>query len=81
MIWGAYMSRAKGSFCGDFRAPKEAFQPAPLAGGYSRSGPAAPTPGGHAPTDPTAPVPEPHDDQPPFDPETYETPPAGQGTG
>jgi penicillin-binding protein 1A len=48
-IWGAYMAQAKGSYCGSFALPTEAFQSAPFFGKYSRSGMtdpnATPTPG------------------------------------
>jgi penicillin-binding protein 1A len=37
-IWGAYMSQAKGSFCGPFPQPTEPFVSAPFYGKYSRSG-------------------------------------------
>jgi penicillin-binding protein 1A len=65
-IWGAYMKEAKGSFCGDFPQPKEAFQASPFYGKYSRSGQvdenkdqsggttATPTPGSTATPEPDA---------------------------
>ncbi len=37
-IWGAYMKRIKGSFCGKFPLPGEAFQPIPFFGKYSKTG-------------------------------------------
>jgi penicillin-binding protein 1A len=37
-IWGAYMSQARGSFCGSFPPPKESFQASPFYGKYSRNG-------------------------------------------
>jgi penicillin-binding protein 1A len=37
-IWGAYMKRAKGSFCGDFKPPKEPFQASPFFGEYATTG-------------------------------------------
>src|SRR5215216_4180081 len=37
-IWGAYMKQAKGRFCGDFRQPKEPFQPQPFSGRYAGGG-------------------------------------------
>jgi penicillin-binding protein 1A len=37
-IWGEYMRKAKGKFCGDFRQPKEPFHSQPFFGHYSRSG-------------------------------------------
>ncbi len=37
-IWGAYMNTAKGSFCGDFPQPTEAFHAVPFFGKYSKTG-------------------------------------------
>ena len=37
-IWGAYMKQAKGSFCGDFKPPKEPFQASPFFGEYASTG-------------------------------------------
>jgi penicillin-binding protein 1A len=37
-IWGEYMKKAKGSFCGDFKQPTEPFNSQPFFGHYSRSG-------------------------------------------
>jgi penicillin-binding protein 1A len=37
-IWAAYMSQAKGSFCGPFKLPTEPFVSAPFYGKYSRLG-------------------------------------------
>ena len=37
-IWGEYMKKAHGSYCGDFKQPTEAFQSQPFFGHYSRSG-------------------------------------------
>lgn len=37
-IWGNYMSKAKGSFCGSFRPPKEPFQASPFYGRYASTG-------------------------------------------
>ncbi len=37
-IWGAYMKQAKGSYCGDFRAPKEPFRASPFFGKYATTG-------------------------------------------
>ena len=37
-IWGDYMGRIKGKFCGDFRPPKHPFQSSPFHGRYSKSG-------------------------------------------
>ncbi|MDP9384641.1 MAG: transglycosylase domain-containing protein [Actinomycetota bacterium] len=38
-IWGEYMRKAKGGYCGGFEKPKQAFQPAPFFGKYSKGGP------------------------------------------
>ncbi|MEI2702561.1 MAG: transglycosylase domain-containing protein [Baekduia sp.] len=37
-IWGEYMKTAKGSYCGDFAAPKEPFVSQPFFGTYTKSG-------------------------------------------
>ena len=37
-IWGAYMKRAKGSYCGDFKAPTDPFVAAPFFGHYATTG-------------------------------------------
>jgi penicillin-binding protein 1A len=37
-IWGAYMSQARGSFCGTFPLPKQPFVSQPFYGTYSRNG-------------------------------------------
>jgi penicillin-binding protein 1A len=37
-IWGDYMKRIKGSFCGDFSPPKHPFVSSPFFGKYSKSG-------------------------------------------
>jgi penicillin-binding protein 1A len=37
-IWGEYMRKAKGKYCGDFKQPTEPFQSQPFFGHYSRSG-------------------------------------------
>jgi penicillin-binding protein 1A len=64
-IWHAYMSSARGGFCGAFPPPKEPFVAQPFYGKYSRngirgeSGTASqyPTPGTYsAPTTPTTPT-------------------------
>ncbi|MEA2291057.1 MAG: penicillin-binding protein, partial [Solirubrobacteraceae bacterium] len=90
-IWGAYMSVAKGSYCGSFPLPKESFVSSPFYGKYSRTGMVDPT----ATATPTAPTvtptttpqgtggaPAPGN----FDPGKYESPPQGSpappgGTG
>jgi len=38
-IWGEYMSAAKGGFCGDFKAPRQAFAAKPFDGGSGSGGP------------------------------------------
>ena len=37
-IWGDYMKRIKGSFCGDFAPPEHPFVSSPFFGKYSKSG-------------------------------------------
>jgi penicillin-binding protein 1A len=37
-IWAAYMKRAKGSFCGGFRPPREPFKASPFFGTYATTG-------------------------------------------
>ena len=37
-IWGEYMRKAKGKYCGDFKQPTEPFQSQPFFGHYSRAG-------------------------------------------
>jgi penicillin-binding protein 1A len=37
-IWGAYMKKAVGKYCGDFKKPKEPFQSQPFLGHYSKQG-------------------------------------------
>jgi penicillin-binding protein 1A len=37
-MWGDYMSRIKGSFCGDFEPPKNPFVSSPFFGKYAKSG-------------------------------------------
>ena len=37
-IWGDYMNRVKGSYCGDFAPPKEPFVSSPFFGRYANSG-------------------------------------------
>jgi penicillin-binding protein 1A len=37
-IWGDYMGRIKGSFCGDFEPPEHPFVSSPFYGKYSKSG-------------------------------------------
>jgi penicillin-binding protein 1A len=76
-IWGAYMSQAKGSYCGSFRLPTEPFVASPFFGKYSRSG--AQTQIDDSSTVAPAPTAPPADNQTggtePFDPGKYESPP------
>jgi penicillin-binding protein 1A len=37
-IWGTYMRKARGRFCGDFREPREPFVASPFSGGYAAEG-------------------------------------------
>jgi penicillin-binding protein 1A len=37
-IWGTYMKKAVGKFCGDFKPPKTPFQASPFFGEYASSG-------------------------------------------
>ncbi|HEX6022781.1 MAG TPA: transglycosylase domain-containing protein [Solirubrobacter sp.] len=92
-IWGDYMRKAKGSFCGDFKPPKEPFQSQPFFGHYSRSGKADSDDPATQGTDPTTQgeqQPEGNgdddnggnqgtggNDDAGFDPNQYETPPQG----
>jgi penicillin-binding protein 1A len=75
-IWGDYMGRIKGSYCGDFEPPKTPFSSSPFYGKYSKSGGSltggdtgtgtAPAPSTTAPTAPptdeSEPEPEPESD-------------------
>src|SRR5215208_2283672 len=57
-IWGDYMGRIKGSFCGDFERPRTPFSSSPFYGKYSKSG--GSLTGGDTGTDSaTTPVPAP----------------------
>jgi penicillin-binding protein 1A len=76
-IWGAYMTKVKGSFCGGFPLPKEPFVSSPFFGKYSRTGQpeGSPTPGASTPT------PEPDAQQDTggaYNPDLYEAPPQEQ---
>jgi penicillin-binding protein 1A len=89
-IWGDYMGRIKGSFCGDFEPPEHPFQSAPFFGKYSKSGgglmegddstddpTATPDPddtGGATTPDSTGQA-EPEEDADGFDPDQYESEP------
>jgi penicillin-binding protein 1A len=59
-IWGQYMKKAHGKYCGDFKPPKEPFISQPFFGHYSRSGgkdTQSDTPGDQT-TVPTTPAPQ-----------------------
>ena len=58
-MWGDYMTRIKGDFCGGFEPPEHPFQSAPFFGKYSQSGGSLMD--GDTTTDPTAtdPAPDP----------------------
>jgi penicillin-binding protein 1A len=84
-IWGTYMQKVKGKFCGAFEQPTEPFQSMPFFGRYSKSavrddysapsGSATPTPDS---TGGATPDKEKGDDgggQGEFDPDLYESPP------
>jgi penicillin-binding protein 1A len=88
-IWGDYMGRVKGSFCGDFAPPKHPFVSSPFFGKYSKSGggltggdtgtedsttdPTAPDTGGTGPESTGETAPE--QDNQGFDPDQYESTP------
>src|SRR5215216_1911799 len=87
-IWGDYMGRIKGSYCGDFAPPKHPFVSSPFYGKYSSSG--GSLTGGDTGVEPGAtatPVPSTGDTTPDatgetapdddagFDPTQYEAPP------
>ena len=87
-IWGDYMGRIKGSFCGAFTPPKHPFTSSPFFGRYSKSGGSltggdtgttdsttapAPATGGTEPDSTGDSAPE-QDDQG-FDPDQYESAP------
>jgi penicillin-binding protein 1A len=88
-IWGAYMSQAKGKFCGAFPQPKEPFVSQPFYGEYATSGgnklgygdqteDDVPSTEDSTTTEPT-PTPTPDDNTggTQFDPDQYESPPQG----
>jgi penicillin-binding protein 1A len=68
-IWGDYMGRIKGSFCGDFAPPETPFVSSPFYGRYSKSGGSltgGPEEDSFDPTAPTDPVvPEPDEESEP----------------
>jgi penicillin-binding protein 1A len=87
-IWGDYMGRIKGKYCGDFAPPKHPFVSSPFYGRYAKSGgaltggevdastdttPTAPSTGGTTTPDATGETtPDNGND---FDPTQYESPP------
>ena len=89
-IWGDYMGRIKGSFCGDFEPPKHPFVSSPFFGKYAKSGGSL-TGGDTGPTDSTTDPsasrtpagrrrsrpgrPTPEQDDQGFDPDQYESAP------
>ncbi|MEA2288810.1 MAG: penicillin-binding protein [Solirubrobacteraceae bacterium] len=83
-LWGQYMKRARGEFCGSFPPPKTPFQPQPFSGTYSRGGgPQATGPqsfqnGVPAPTPSPAPAPTPTPQSAPG-PTAGSDPPTGGG--
>jgi penicillin-binding protein 1A len=91
-IWGEYMKKAKGSFCGDFKQPTEPFNSQPFFGHYSRSGKDEtksddPSAEQDLPTTPPQQEPDGNgnggngnnggNDDAAFDPNQYESPPQG----
>ena len=56
-IWGTYMKKAVGSYCGDFKRPTEPFTSQPFQGHYARQGGKEEDESGDDPSD--AQVPEP----------------------
>jgi penicillin-binding protein 1A len=87
-IWGAYMSSIKGSFCGDFRQPKEPFVSSPFFGDYASNGGDKLGYGDESDDEPsTTTTPDEETDEPEpsqdenqsggteFDPDQYEAPP------
>jgi penicillin-binding protein 1A len=87
-IWGAYMSSIKGSFCGDFPQPKEAFVSSPFFGDYASNGGDKLGYGDESDDEPsTTTTPDEETDEPEpsqdenqsggteFDPDQYEAPP------
>jgi penicillin-binding protein 1A len=92
-IWGDYMGRIKGGYCGDFKPPQHPFVSSPFYGKYSKSGGSltggetGTTDGTTTPTTPddtAEPTPDsqgeqsPGDDNSGFDPTQYESPPQGE---
>jgi penicillin-binding protein 1A len=82
-IWGDYMGRIRGGFCGDFKPPETPFSASPFYGKYSKSG--GSLTGGdvddsdYDPTAPTAPAPAPEEESDP-EPDGGSAP-DGEGNG
>jgi penicillin-binding protein 1A len=74
-IWGAYMKEAKGSFCGDFKPPKEPFQASPFFGEYASTGSGGDGDTDDTLTDPSTVAPAPA--EPEAEPEVEPEPDAG----
>jgi penicillin-binding protein 1A len=75
-IWGAYMSQIKGNDCDDFALPKEAFEPVPFFGRYSKTGVTSNTaPYPSTSTPPATPDPNNGQGGTTYDPSLYESPP------
>jgi penicillin-binding protein 1A len=90
-IWGDYMGRIKGDYCGDFTPPKTPFVASPFYGRYSKSGgaltggdvgdteveqaPAPTAPETGGTAPPSTGEPAPDDDDAGFDPTQYESEP------
>ena len=77
-IWGAYMKQAKGSFCGDFKPPKEPFQASPFFGEYASTGGGDDDEGGTFEDPSAAPPPETDEAEPEEEPEPESN---GNGNG
>jgi penicillin-binding protein 1A len=56
-LWGQYMKKARGRYCGGFAKPKTPFQPRPFFGRYSRGDGKIPQGNGFDNGPPSAPVP------------------------
>jgi penicillin-binding protein 1A len=87
-IWSAYMSQAKGSYCGSFPLPKEPFVSQPFYGSYSSSGGDKLGYGDQSEDDESITPDDDTTEEPPvtdedntggteFDPDQYESPPQG----
>jgi penicillin-binding protein 1A len=83
-IWGEYMSSIKGSFCNDFKPPREPFVSSPFVGDYASNGGnrlgLSEEPDETEEEEPEEPEPSDEESTPDeggaeFDPEQYESPP------